>query len=347
MSDELKVQESELPAEELLTKLAAEINAIKEQVKETVYMGTCRIGEKLLQAKGAVGHGNWGHWLAANVDYSERTAQKIITIYKNFNNKEQKLFGSGPDEELLAKLNQSQLLALTSIKDEDQRNDFMEEHKEDLPDMSKSELEKAIQDLKTENQTEKAKRAEAEAELENHKAEITSLKEALANSDASASKELEELKAKASQLEADLKKSDKQHEQMALEIDEAKTEAELAKADREKAVVEAKKLKKALEQERNKPVTTVEVEKIVEKMPEDKAQELEQLKRRIKDIEKNQVTRTPKEKQFARHYENARYEIEAMLSQVMVMEPEKKNKYGSIARKMFQQVLDMTSWAEE
>ena len=152
---------------------------------------------------------------------------------------------------------------------------------------------------------------------------------------------------KASQLEADLKKSDKQHEQMALEIDEAKTEAELAKADREKAVVEAKKLKKALEQERNKPVTTVEVEKIVEKMPEDKAQELEQLKRRIKDIEKNQVTRTPEEKQFARHYENARYEIEAMLSQVMVMEPEKKNKYGSIARKMFQQVLDMTSWAEE
>ena len=83
--NEVMNTESQLPAEQKLSQLAAEINAIKEQVRETVYLSTCRIGEKLLLAKGAVGHGNWGQWLKDNVDYSERTAQNIITIYKNFN----------------------------------------------------------------------------------------------------------------------------------------------------------------------------------------------------------------------------------------------------------------------
>ena len=119
--NEVMNTESQLPAEQKLSQLAAEINAIKEQVRETVYLSTCRIGEKLLLAKGAVGHGNWGQWLKDNVDYSERTAQNIITIYKNFNNKETKLFGTVPDAELLGKLNQSQLLALSSIKDEEKR----------------------------------------------------------------------------------------------------------------------------------------------------------------------------------------------------------------------------------
>ena len=146
--NEVMNTESQLPAEQKLSQLAAEINAIKEQVRETVYLSTCRIGEKLLLAKGAVGHGNWGQWLKDNVDYSERTAQNIITIYKNFNNKETKLFGTVPDAELLGKLNQSQLLALSSIKDEEKRTEFMNEHKEELPDMSKQELAKALAELK-------------------------------------------------------------------------------------------------------------------------------------------------------------------------------------------------------
>ena len=176
-------KESQLPAEQTLTQLAAEINAIKNHVRETVYIATCRIGEKLLLAKGAVGHGNWGRWLKDNVDYSERTAQNIITIYKNFNNKETKLFGTVPDTELLGKLNQSQLLALSSIKDEEKRTEFMEEHKEELPDMSKQELAKAL-------------------------AELKEVKEAVAKKDA-----------EAKALQRDLSRADKQHEAMAQEVE--------------------------------------------------------------------------------------------------------------------------------
>lgn len=35
-------KESQLPAEQTLTQLAAEINAIKNHVRETVYIATCR-----------------------------------------------------------------------------------------------------------------------------------------------------------------------------------------------------------------------------------------------------------------------------------------------------------------
>lgn len=176
-------KESQLPAEQTLTQLAAEINAIKNHVRETVYIATCRIGEKLLLAKGAVGHGNWGRWLKDNVDYSERTAQNIITIYKNFNNKETKLFGTVPDAELLGKLNQSQLLALSSIKDEEKRTEFMNEHKEELPGMSKQELTKALVELKEAKETVTKKDAEVKA------------------------------------LQRDLSRADKQHEAMAQEVE--------------------------------------------------------------------------------------------------------------------------------
>lgn len=287
-------KESQLPAEQTLTQLAAEINAIKNHVRETVYIATCRIGEKLLLAKGAVGHGNWGQWLKDNVDYSERTAQNIITIYKNFNNKETKLFGTVPDAELLGKLNQSQLLALSSIKDEEKRTEFMEEHKEELPDMSKQELTKAL-------------------------AELKEVKEVVAKKDS-------EVKA----LQRDLSRADKQHEAMAQEVEKYQNLFEDTKS-------QLKEAKKA-------PIETTTV--TVEKMPEDKAKQLEMLQARVAELEAVKPERTPEEKQLIRHYENIRTEIESLLTQLSYIDGEKKYNYGKAVRNLMKGVLEMTAWAE-
>lgn len=292
--NEVMNTESQLPAEQKLSQLAAEINAIKEQVRETVYLSTCRIGEKLLLAKGAVGHGNWGQWLKDNVDYSERTAQNIITIYKNFNNKETKLFGTVPDAELLGKLNQSQLLALSSIKDEEKRTEFMEEHKEELPGMSKQELTKALAELKEAKETVAKKDSEVKA------------------------------------LQRDLSRADKQHEAMAQEVEKYQNLFEDTKSQLEEA-------KKA-----SIETTTV----TVEKMPEDKAKQLEMLQARVAELEAAKPERTPEEKQLIRHYENIRTEIEALLTQLSYMEGEKKYNYGMAVRSLMKGVLEMTSWAE-
>ncbi len=292
--NEVMNTESQLPAEQKLSQLAAEINAIKEQVRETVYLSTCRIGEKLLLAKGAVGHGNWGQWLKDNVDYSERTAQNIITIYKNFNNKETKLFGTVPDAELLGKLNQSQLLALSSIKDEEKRTEFMNEHKEELPDMSKQELAKALAELKEVKETVTKKDAEVKA------------------------------------LQRDLSRADKQHEAMAQEVEKYQNLFE--------------DTKNQLEEARKAPIETTTV--TVEKMPEDKAKQLEILQARVAELEAVKPERTPEEKQLIRHYENIRTEIEALLTQLSYMEGEKKYNYGTAIRNLMKGVLEMTAWAE-
>lgn len=338
MSD-MVISNSQLPAGKTLQQLASEINAIKEQVRETVYLSTCRIGEKLLMAKGAVGHGNWGQWLKENVDYSERTAQNIITIYKNFNNKETKLFGSAPDTELLGKLNQSQLLALSSIKDEEKRADFMEEHKEDLPDMSKQELAKALKEL----QGAREEAAKKDAELINLKNQNNGMQsrydEALRKLEkaelemqaAGDSQELKELKKKCEELQCDLSRADKQHEEMAQEVEKYQTLFE--------------DTKNQLEEVKNRPIETATV--TVEKMPEEKARQLEALKARVAELEKEKpVTMTSEEKQLVRHYENIRTETEAMLTQLSYIEGDKKYSYGKSIRNMIKAVLEMTSWAE-
>lgn len=132
--------------EEKLSRLAGEINAIKEQTREVIRNATLAIGERLIQAKAVVPHGGWGTWLKNSVDYSERTAQMLMSAYERFGTGQQTLFGKTADPELVAQLNRSQIFALMSIRDEDDCMEFMEEHREELSGMSKRELEKAIRE---------------------------------------------------------------------------------------------------------------------------------------------------------------------------------------------------------
>ena len=192
-----------------LARLAAEINTIKAQTLAVVQNATLEIGKRLIQAKGAVGHGNWSAWLADNVDYSERTAQNIISIYERFGNGQQKLFGATADPEQVAKLNRTQMLTLMSIKDEETCFNFMEEHKDDLQDMSKRELEAAIKELnEVKVQKDEAERgaAEKQAQLEkimlanaNLNVEMDKLQEQL--KEAGDNKELSILKEKLAEME--------------------------------------------------------------------------------------------------------------------------------------------------
>ncbi len=330
-----------------LNQIAADINAIKHQVKETIYISTCRIGEKLLQAKGAVGHGNWGKWLADNVDYSERTAQNIITIYKNFNNKEMKFFGTEPDPELLAELNQSQLLALTSIKDEDKRNAFMEEHKEELPDMSKRELEKAIKEL----EEEKAARAEAEEE-------IVKLRNELVNGN---NEELDELQKKYDKLSGELEAAGRKAENLEAEtlryqnlfrstreelknLKENPVEKTIEVTVDNKEELEAKD-RVIAEKDNALGVKAQELEEKHKEL-EEKEKELEEMRQRIEKLQKNTV-KSKEEKKFVRHYENLIEELQNALNLLSQIEGESKKKYGVTIRRLMQQVLDNTKWAEE
>lgn len=361
MENEMMIKPADKPAEttdSMLTRLASEINAIKEQTRKTVYLAMMDIGQRLLQAKGAVGHGNWEKWLKDNVDYSPRTAQRLIASYERFGDGQQKLFGRSADPEQLAELNKTQIMTLMSIKDEEKCFEFMEEHKDEIKDMSKTELEAIAKELNdTVAELNRAKRkladrknvidsyekqlADRETIVNSYKKQLSALQSQL--DEAGESRELADLKAKYTALQRDLARADKQHEQIA---EEAGKYQNLFEESQQK--VDA--LSKELEEAKSQPIEAATVEKIVEveKVPEETKQQLELMQARIRELEAvGKDTKTPEEKAFGHHLMNVKSELEASITQLMAIQDEgKKRKYAALLRKLLQGTLSMTSWAE-
>ena len=361
MENEMMIKPADTPAETtdgMLTRLASEINAIKEQTRKTVYLAMMDIGQRLLQAKGAVGHGNWERWLKDNVDYSPRTAQRLIASYERFGDGQQKLFGRSADPEQLAELNKTQIMTLMSIKDEEKCFEFMDEHKGEIKDMSKTELEAVAKELnetvaelnRTKHKLTDAKNmadtfqkrlADSENAMADYKKQLAGLQSQL--DEAGESRELADLKAKYTALQRDLARADKQHEQIA---EEAGKYQNLFEESQQK--VDA--LSKELEEAKSRPIEAATVEKIVEveKVPEETKQQLELMQARIRELEAvGKDTKTPEEKAFGHHLMNVKSELEASITQLMaIQDEEKKRKYAALLRKLLQGTLSMTSWAE-
>ncbi|WP_405758109.1 DUF3102 domain-containing protein [Anaerovibrio slackiae] len=360
MENEMMIKPADKPAEttdSMLTRLASEINAIKEQTRKTVYLAMMDIGQRLLQAKGAVGYGNWEKWLKDNVDYSPRTAQRLIASYERFGDGQQKLFGRSADPEQLAELNKTQIMTLMSIKDEEKCFEFMDEHKEEIKDMSKTELEGIVKKLnettaelhhtqdklydtniKLRNTKDKLKVAKHYSEF--YRKQMSDLQSKL--DEAGESQELADLKTKYAALQRDLARADKQHEQIA---EEAGKYQNLFEESQQK--VDA--LSKELEEAKSQPIEAT-VEKIVEveKVPEETQKQLELLQARIRELEAvSKDIKTPEEKAFGHHLMNVKSELEAAIAQLMAIQDEgKKRKYAALLRKLLQGTLSMTSWAE-
>lgn len=73
----------ERPAVTSLGELASEINSYHAETQRAVGRALeCarKAGEALIRAKGAVEHGEWGAWVAANFEGSARTARRYMRI---------------------------------------------------------------------------------------------------------------------------------------------------------------------------------------------------------------------------------------------------------------------------
>lgn len=368
MENEMMIKPDDTPAETtdgMLTRLASEINAIKEQTRKTVYLAMMDIGQRLLQAKGAVGHGNWEKWLKDNVDYSPRTAQRLIASYERFGDGQQKLLGRSVDPEQLAELNKTQIMTLMSIKDEEKCFEFMDEHKGEIKDMSKTELEaiaKELNETVAELNRTKHKLTDAENLVDNFQKLLADSENAMADykkqlaglqsqlDEAGESRELADLKAKYTALQREIARADKQHKQIAKEAGRYQS---LFEESQQK--VDA--LSKELEEAKSQTIEAANVEKIVEtvekiveveKVPEETQKQLELMQARIRELEAvSKDTKTPEEKAFGHHLMNVKSELEAAITQLMAIQDEgKKRKYAALLRKLLQGTLSMTSWAE-
>ena len=156
--------------------IAAEINTIKRTTAKYVLEQSIEIGRLLCEAKEAVPHGEWGHWLEENCAYSTSNANNLMRIYTEYGESGDQLsFFAENKLELYGDLNRSQALALLALPPTE-RAEFVKTN--DVPAMSVSELEAKIREAKAETEAavraelgDALKKAEAEADEQKRRAD--------------------------------------------------------------------------------------------------------------------------------------------------------------------------------
>lgn len=135
----------EMESETRLQQLAVEIVTFDRQAKITAVSCAIEIGERLLEAKELVPHGEWGNWLKKNVNYSQSTANNFMRLYKEYGNDRGSLFTTLTNSQTIMNLDVSKALALTVLPPEE-REEFVSEH--DVESMSTRDLKEALQENK-------------------------------------------------------------------------------------------------------------------------------------------------------------------------------------------------------
>ena len=254
--------------------IAAEINSIKNQTQKIMLQASIEIGRRLTEAKAAVGHGNWGEWLKASVDYSERTASNLMRIFGEYGSGQEKLFGSS-NQQAFAELNYTQAIALLGIRDEDERAEFIE--KNDIDSMSTRELQEAIKER------DQAK-AETERLSQDLRAAENSKKQFLETAKILSDKATE-IKAEKEEIEARLTAERNEERQRAAKLErqlaEAKPEDKGKIAQLKKDLAEQKAKVKELNDRLAEPIEAA----VVEKVPEETELELKALHEQVEKLQ--------------------------------------------------------------
>lgn len=130
-----------------MERFVDESNRIEEEVivsKNFAEQRTCNehffqcalnIGQQLLEAKKIVKHGEWTNWLKERVQFSERTAQNYMKIYKETEKNGSPLLKT----QAFADLSYSQVIEILSLPG-DMQEEFLTMH--EAKEMSSREIKK-------------------------------------------------------------------------------------------------------------------------------------------------------------------------------------------------------------
>lgn len=173
-----------------LETITAEILTMKQTAGEAI-LG---IGQRLIEAKAMLSHGEWLPWLTERVEFSERQAQRFIRLAQEWRN-----------PTALSDLGATKALALLSLPPEEREKFMGEPHEVDgqektVIDMTSRELEKAIRERDEAIRTaEEAKAAadaaeQSRAKMESDMVALKELHQAAQDSEAMSREELEKLK---------------------------------------------------------------------------------------------------------------------------------------------------------
>lgn len=294
--------------------ITAEIRILKARAGEDII----GIGQRLIEAKEQLPHGEWLPWLENEVQFSERSAQQFMRIAKEWSN-----------PQTLADLGVSKALNLLALPPSEREDFLAEKHvvngkEKSVEDMTARELQKAIREKK---------------DVED---ELTALRRAAKLDEDRMREEIEVLQAKIEALESQPK------EVSAVEV--VKDEAEEARL---KAEISELKKKMADQKQKSKDLIQMEASKISRLQKEkDEAIKAEQatsdaLRQQIDYLKKQLQTASSGElAAFKVHFEQAKDSVDAMWEIILrtrSSDPQQAEKLRNAAEglvKYAQEVMD-------
>ena len=278
-----------------INTITSEIRYIQNDVQQYAAQGALKIGERLCEAKELLGHGEFLPWIKDEFGWTDRTAQKLMAVYREFGDSQKSLFGPEINTKTYSDLPVSKLYLLISVP-ESEREDFVKEN--NVAEMSVREMEKLLREKK-----------EAEDESREAHAELDKLADKYAALSAVASEQEKELKAAQADVSASIEAAKKE---AAAEAEKARRTAEKARrtaekaqkaaeAEAKKARDEAEAAKKDLQQLRDNPEIPQEV---MDKLKAQFGKAAEEAEARAREAEAKLKVSDPDVAMFKLHFDN-------------------------------------------
>lgn len=218
------------------------------QLKQDAGSAIIGIGQRLIEAKAMLPHGDWLPWLTERVEFSERTAQSFMRLAREWSN-----------PQALADLGATKALTLLALPPEERERFMAENHVVDgeeksVIDMTSRELEKAVKERDEARRAAEEARAAADAAEQSRakmEADMAALKELHQSAQAAEAHSREELAKAKEELRA---LQDKPVEVAVMKVDqEALDNARReAVADMQAKVDKATEARKKAEEKRKK-----------------------------------------------------------------------------------------------
>lgn len=186
-----------LSAERNIETITSEILQMKEDAGNAII----GIGQRLIEAKSMLPHGEWLPWLTEQVEFSVSAANRFMRLAREWTN-----------SSALTNLGATKALTLLALPPEERQQFIKENHivdgeEKSVIDMTSRELEKAIRERDEARKAEEAARADAQAaedsrvKMEADMAALKNLQQRAKDAEEQARQELEKVRAELKELQ--------------------------------------------------------------------------------------------------------------------------------------------------
>lgn len=307
--------------------VGVEIRGLTAQAKQMTLWFGIEIGRRLCEVKEMIGHGEWLPYLKAQTEFSQSTASRFMTLYREY--------GAESNYPTLNNLSISNALRLLALP-ENERESFAEEH--DVEHMSARELDELIQakkaaederdlyEQKLAEQMGAAERLKKDAETATQEAETRR-------------RELEETQAQIRALQENIHTLESRPVEVAVQVDEgavAKARAEEKAAVQKELERLEKKLQKAEKAREQAEATAKAAEDKLETAAADVAKERDGLKLELQEARRKLEMSDVTVAQFKIVFDTVQGNLNDMLALIAKASGENRTKLRAAAEKLLE-----------